>query len=46
MPRDKNDSAAPPPVFYEITEGLLILRFRSSVLSLVESIEVRVIFYE
>ncbi|MHC4599678.1 MAG: STAS domain-containing protein [Planctomycetota bacterium] len=46
MARNANDSGAPPPVFYEITEGLLILRFRSAEFSLAEAMEVRDIIYE
>ena len=46
MPRDTNDPSTPPPVFHEITEGLLIIRFRSSDFALAEAMEVRDIVYE
>ncbi|MHC4780856.1 MAG: STAS domain-containing protein [Planctomycetota bacterium] len=41
-----NGSALPPPVFYEIMDGLLILRFRSSDFALTEAMEVRDVIYE
>ena len=46
MPRKREESSMPPPVFFEITEGLLIMRFRSERFTLPEAMEVRDIIYE
>ncbi|GEM_PF-2794997 len=46
MPREQKDFSPPSRVFYEITEGILIIRFRSSNFALPEASEVRDIIYD
>ncbi|MHC5038637.1 MAG: STAS domain-containing protein [Planctomycetota bacterium] len=45
MPRESKSIDPPPSVFYEVTDGILIIRFRSANFSLPEAIEVRDIIY-
>jgi len=46
MPRGRKNPTPPPPVFYEITEGIVILRFRSDRFTLSEAEEMRDILYD